>query len=276
MFLARKVVLFAIVIGLTAGSMVAQKRSDAAPYQRLEIVRSQLEQIRKSLNSSMSGLDDADESDETKKDPDSWYNRMKSLEKEAGSLLNEVNSVRGKVTRADKFEMSEIDSIEDRHEDLKTRVDNLLLESADARAAVTSDVGKPRKERKKKKFLWLFGGGTDSDEYDELIGSVTPGRDRELFIVATREIRKRNFDVGRLLFQTIITTYPDSAYLPMAKLAVADSFYLEGSTSALIQASAGYQDWLTFFPTHPLADRVMLKIAEAGNAANWLARQRHH
>lgn len=48
----------------------------------------------------------------------------------------------------------------------------------------------------------------------------------------------------------------------MAKLAVADSFYLEGETSNLIQAAAGYQDWLTFFPTHPLADKVLLKIAE--------------
>ncbi|HMS43345.1 MAG TPA: outer membrane protein assembly factor BamD, partial [Pyrinomonadaceae bacterium] len=26
---------------------------------------------------------------------------------------------------------------------------------------------------------------------------------------------------------------------------------------------AAYQDWLTFFPTHPLADRVLLKIAES-------------
>jgi outer membrane protein assembly factor BamD len=81
--------------------------------------------------------------------------------------------------------------------------------------------------------------------------------------VVTREVRRKNYEVGRLLFQTIITTYPDSPYLPMAKLAVADSFYLEGTTSALIQAAAGYQDWLTFFPTHPLADRVLLKIAES-------------
>ena len=49
----------------------------------------------------------------------------------------------------------------------------------------------------------------------------------------------------------------------MAKLAVADSFFLEGSTAALIQGIAAYQDWLTFFPTHPLADRVVLKIAES-------------
>jgi tetratricopeptide (TPR) repeat protein len=31
----------------------------------------------------------------------------------------------------------------------------------------------------------------------------------------------------------------------------------------LIQASQAYQDWLTFFPTDPLSDRVMLKMAEA-------------
>ena len=49
----------------------------------------------------------------------------------------------------------------------------------------------------------------------------------------------------------------------MSKLAVADSFFIEGSTGGLIQAIAAYQDWLTFFPTHPLADRVVLKIAES-------------
>jgi outer membrane protein assembly factor BamD len=49
----------------------------------------------------------------------------------------------------------------------------------------------------------------------------------------------------------------------MSKLAIADSFYLEGTTSALIQSSQAYQDWLTFFPTHMLSDRVMLKMAEA-------------
>jgi outer membrane protein assembly factor BamD len=66
-----------------------------------------------------------------------------------------------------------------------------------------------------------------------------------------------------LLFTTIITTYPDSVFLPLAKLAIADSFYLEGGTSQLIQAASGYQDWLTFFPTDPLADAAMLKVAEA-------------
>jgi len=64
-------------------------------------------------------------------------------------------------------------------------------------------------------------------------------------------VRKGDHETGRLLFTTIITTYPDSPYLPMAKLAIADSFYLEGTTSALIQAGQAYQDWLTFFPRIP-------------------------
>ncbi|HUF04047.1 MAG TPA: outer membrane protein assembly factor BamD [Aridibacter sp.] len=235
---------------------------EGTPEQRLEVMRQKLDRMKRSLNSATSVLRTEDDDVKgSKDDPESPMGRLSSLEKETSSLLSEVNSLRGKVSRADKYEISDVDALEDRVSLLQSRVDNALLETADARARIVSDVGKPREKKKKKKFLWIFGGG--NDEYEELIGNVTPGRDRELFIVATREVRKKNYEVGRLLFQTIITTYPDSDYLPMAKLAVADSFYLEGNTSSLIQAAAAYQDWRTFFPTHPLADRVLLKIAEA-------------
>ena len=176
-------------------------------------------------------------------------------------MQSDVNNLRGKVDRSEKYDSADVDQAETSVNELGLRVDNALSETAQKRATSTSNVGKSREVKKKGKFLGIFGGG-GNDEYDELIGNITPGRDRELFIVATREVRKGNHEVGRLLFQTIITTYPDSPYLPMSKLAVADSFYLEGDTSNLIQAAAGYQDWLTFFPTHPLADRVLLKIAE--------------
>ena len=126
---------------------------------------------------------------------------------------------------------------------MSSRVDNTLLETAAKRAVADDGVGKPRDIKKQtKKFLGLIPYGKERDEYEELLGAVAPDRDRELFIVATREVRKGNHEIGRLLFQPIITTYPDSAYLPMSKLAVADSFYLEGDTSNLIQAAAGYQD----------------------------------
>ena len=238
----------------------AQNGSQA---QRVEVARQKLETMKRSIASTLSVLKDEDKDGE-KENLDSPSTRLKSLNKEIDSVQSDLNTMRGRLDRSEKFEASDLDQAEAAVADLQRRVDLVLVETASARANAEPESYQDRKKgEKKKKFLWIFGGGDKQDEYDELIGQKTIGRDRELFIVATREVRKKNYDVGRLLFQTIITTYPDSPYLPMAKLAVADSFFLEGSTSALIQAIAGYQDWLTFFPTHPLADRVVLKIAES-------------
>lgn len=250
---------------LAATALPQAKPGDGSPATRLEVMKQKLETIRRSAASSASVLKEEAKDEKAKEDKtnlDTPLNRLRTIEKEASRLQSEVNSLRGKVDRSEKYEATEIDQLEASVSDLQVRADAVLVETASARANPESNVGKPREKKKKGKFLGIFGGG-GPDEYEELIGGVTPGRDRELFIVATREVRKKNFDVGRLLFQTIITTYPDSPYLPMSKLAVADSFFLEGSTSALIQAIASYQDWLTFFPTHPLADRVVLKIAES-------------
>jgi len=135
-----------------------------------------------------------------------------------------------------------------------------MRERSAAPAAAADNKG----EKKKKKggfFARILGRG-GNDEYDELVGTVAPGRDRELFEVATKAARKDSFEEARALFGVIINTYPDSVYLPLAKLAIADTFYLEGTTSALIQAGQHYQDWVTFFPTHALSDDVCLKMGE--------------
>jgi outer membrane protein assembly factor BamD len=256
-----------IVLSFVVPATAQNKNNEGSPTQRLDVLRQKLDSLRRSVNGAVSAFkDDGNgKDDKLKKDDKASLEtpvaRLKSLEKDTSRLQSEVTSLRGKVDRAEKYEISDIDQLEASVSDLQSRVDTTLTETASARANPESSVGKPREVKKKGKFLGIFGGG--SDEYEELIGTITPGRDRELFIVATREVRKNNYDVGRLLFQTIITTYPDSPYLPMAKLAISDSFFLEGSTSALIQATQGYQDWLTFFPTHPLADRVLLKIAES-------------
>ena len=268
MFLGKKRAIFLSLLAVLSFALpiAAQTKSDATPMQRLDVLRQRLETMRRSLGAAFSVIREENKEDKTKKDdkdkPETPLGRLTSLEKEAAGLQSDVNSMRGKVDRAEKFEMSDIDQLESTVGEFQARADRALVETASARANPVSTVGQTREPKKKKcKIIFLFCTG--NDEYDDLIGTVTPGRDKELFIIATREIRKNNYDVGRLLLQTIITTYPDSPYLPMSKLAVADSFYLEGSTSALIQAAAAYQDWLTFFPTHPLADRVLLKIAES-------------
>ena len=253
-----------LILSVAAAGFAQQtKAPQGSTVQRLDVVQSRIDSMRRSLSGAISAFkdDDKDKKKDDKSSLETPLARLKSLEKETSSLRSQISNLRGKLDRSEKYEISDLEQIESAVGELQTKVDNTIAETAKDRAAPVSDVGKPRELEKKKKFLGIFGGGGNK-EYENLIGTVTPGRDRELFIVATREVRKNNYDVGRLLFQTIITTYPDSPYLPMAKLAVADSFYLEGGTSSLIQAEAGYQDWLTFFPTHPLADRVILKIAE--------------
>lgn len=90
-----------------------------------------------------------------------------------------------------------------------------------------------------------------------------PGRDKELYEQAYAKAQKSRYDEARLLYNVVITTYPDSEYLPLAKLAIADSFYLEGGTSNLQQAIGGYKDFAQYFPTHPKICDVKHKIAHS-------------
>lgn len=89
-----------------------------------------------------------------------------------------------------------------------------------------------------------------------------PGRDKELFRDAVDAIRRASFDKGRILLNTMINTYPDSPLIKLAKLANADSFYLEGGTKNLAQAEIAYREFVEFFPDDQLADDVMIKMAE--------------
>src|SRR5687767_2819557 len=175
--------------------------------------------------------------------------------------MSDVNDIRSKNDKAEKFDATALDRLETAVTELNTRVETGLQQTASARGASGAVASNDKKKKKKGKLFGLFGGG--EDKYAELTGAPVAGRDRVLFEEAAKEVRKGNHEVGRLLFSTIINTYPDSAFLPLAKLAIADSFYLEGTTAALVQAAQAYQDWLTFFPTDPLADDAMLKVAEA-------------
>lgn len=257
----------AVIAFAMAGVMFAQDsktqsaQTGLTNLQRIDIMRSKLESMRRSLDSAIAAVN-AKDSGTKEKNPDDPRERLRGLDKEVGSVLSEVNDYRAKEERADKYDTSKIESLEGSVAELSTRVDSALQSTAAARTAgsETSSDYKP-KPQKGKKRLWIFPGKSN-DKYAELTGTVAPGRDRVLFVEAAHEVRKGNHETGRLLFTTIITTYPDSPYLPLAKLAIADSFYLEGTTSSLIQAGQAYQDWLTFFPTDALTCDAMLKVAE--------------
>jgi outer membrane protein assembly factor BamD len=265
-----------VVSGLAPGGSVARAqqqsqtatRGEGTPAQRVSVMRSRLDTLRRTLNAAVAGLDPAggDKKDKEKKSSEA-ATRLRGLEREAGHLNGEIADISSKIDRADKYESAELDKLEAAVADLNDRAERALQETAgERRVATAAAVGAPPKKKKKGGgFLGLgrlFGGGDDEDKYAELLSGVKPGRDRELFEEAAKLTRKSNYEGSRLLFETIINTYPESPYLPHAKLAIADTFYLEGTTSALIQAGNAYQEWLTFFPTDPLADEVMLKAAE--------------
>ena len=267
----RKVVLVVLCGVLAAGALPApsalgrgaqeqQQSSGLSASQRIEVLRSRLETLRRTLNSAIAGLN-AKESGREKEAGDDPRARLSGLEKEAGSLLSEVNDLRTKQEKAERYDTSSIDKLETALTDLDTRVQQSMRDTArDRSLSPAASASKP--EKKKKGFFGRILGRGGDDRYDELVGTVAPGRDRELFEEATKQARDDNYETARSLFGVVINTYPDSVYLPLAKLAIADTFYLEGTTSALIQAGQAYQDWVTFFPTHPLADDVMLKMAE--------------
>jgi outer membrane protein assembly factor BamD len=244
-------------------------QTEGTATQRLEVVRQRLETARRTLNGAIAGLnaggDDQQKKDKDKKATDDPASRLRGLEKDVGSLLKEVAEVRGKADRSEKFDISEVERLESALVELNGRVESGLQATAGARREATVASGGSTSKKNKKKpgfFGRILGRGDDGGEYDELVGGIAPGRDRQLFEEAAKLARKSKYETARYLFNVIITTYPDSPYLPHAKLAIADTFYLEGTTSALIQAANSYREWQTFFPTDPLADEVLLKVAE--------------
>ena len=260
MYRFKALVVFCVLLAVAPVVLAQRTQTEQTTVQRLDVMTSKLESMRRELNSAMSVMDSSNKNKDNKPNADDPVVRLKSLEKEVGSTLSEVNDIRAKNDRAEKYDPTAIDRLESTVTEIAGRVESGLQATASARTGAAASTASTQK-KKKGKFLGIFGGG--DDKYAELTGAAVAGRDRVLFEEAAKEVRKGHYDTGRLLFSTIINTYPDSAFLALAKLAIADSFFLEGTTSSLIQAAQGYQDWLTFFPTDPLADDAMLKVAEA-------------
>jgi hypothetical protein len=190
----------ALVLTFSHASFAQNKTkqtTEVSTLQRLEIMQSKLESLRRSLNSAISSMPAAEKDSKEKAAADSPREILKGLDKEVSSVLSEVNDIRGKQERAERFDPTEIDRLETSVTDVDTRVQAALQSTASARTA--SPVASSTPKKKKGKLFGLFGGGGD-DKYAELTGTVATGRDRVLFEEAAKEVRKGRHDTGRLLF----------------------------------------------------------------------------
>ncbi len=89
--------------------------------------------------------------------------------------------------------------------------------------------------------------------------------DKLLFDRAVDDIEHGHYERARLTLQTLINTYTTSEYLPQAQLAIADSWYREGTVRSLTQARAECQQVMVQFPSSPSAAQaaqLMMKIEE--------------
>ena len=110
--------------------------------------------------------------------------------------------------------------------------------------------------------LLLAAIGCGRSPYDNPIANNSQQPDKILFDKAVENIERHRYELARITLQTLINTYPDSEYIAKAKLAIADSWYREGTSSGLAQAEAEYKDFITFFPNMEEAAESQLKICQ--------------
>ena len=110
-------------------------QGELSAIQRLDVMRSKLDGMRRSLNSAMAPL--APKSGE-KKNADDPYERLRSLDKEVGSLSSEVNNVRAKQDRAERYDPTLLDQLETQVTELNTRVQAGIQSTAGARSGSTA------------------------------------------------------------------------------------------------------------------------------------------
>lgn len=109
-------------------------------------------------------------------------------------------------------------------------------------------------------LVLLLATGCGRDPYDNPIANNSQQPDKILFDKAINDLERHRYELARLTLQTLINTYPDSEYIAKSKLAIADSWYREGTSHALAQAEAEYKDFITFFPTMEEAAESQMKI----------------
>lgn len=90
--------------------------------------------------------------------------------------------------------------------------------------------------------------GCRGKKYENPITKDTLQPDKILFDKAMKDVEKNRFEVARLTLNTLMNTYDTSEYMAKAKLLYADSWFREGTSSAMAQAEAEYKDFILFFP----------------------------
>jgi len=89
-------------------------------------------------------------------------------------------------------------------------------------------------------------------------GTAQP--DQFLYERGNAALERRKWLTAREYFKQVTETYTQSPVRPDAKLGIGDTYLGEGSPESLVLAIAEFQEFLSFYPTHPRADYAQYKL----------------
>ena len=73
-------------------------------------------------------------------------------------------------------------------------------------------------------------------------------QDKLLYEHASKALKNSEYASARKLMEEVINGYPDSKYVPIAKLAIADAWYQEGNDEQSGNGVSGFRDFLPESP----------------------------
>src|SRR6185369_4336405 len=161
----------ALILGVAQTGFAQHKsggQTELSTTQRLDVMTSKLDLLRRSLNAASKALEAKADKDK-KANADDPVTRLKNLEKEVASVNSEVSDIRSKNDKAEKFDATALDRLEASVTELNTRVESSLQETASLRTSAATGSTAQDKKKKKGKLFGLFGGG--DDKYADLTGA---------------------------------------------------------------------------------------------------------
>jgi outer membrane protein assembly factor BamD len=96
--------------------------------------------------------------------------------------------------------------------------------------------------------------------------AVPPGTaqpDRYLYDRGNDALSRKKWLTAREFYKQVTETYTQSPIRPDAKLGIGDTYLGEGTAEALVLAIAEFQEFLSYYPTHPRADYAQYKLGYA-------------
>ncbi|HEX2640801.1 MAG TPA: hypothetical protein VHL50_09530, partial [Pyrinomonadaceae bacterium] len=97
----------ALIFGVTQTGFAQQKsggQTELSTTQRLDVMSSKLDLMRRSLSAAIKALEAKTDDKDKKPNADDPVSRLKGLEKEVASVNSEVNDIRSKNDKAEKFD----------------------------------------------------------------------------------------------------------------------------------------------------------------------------